>query len=146
MISRAEAVIGVALLALLISGCCGGKRAVDSGETPAGTLELALRSSLEGVRYQLEASFAVSGVEAVSLTARPGESTITQELSAGGYAVELQPGYRVFQDQAVVLTPIAAELVSDATQAFEITADVTTRVSYHFTVAAGTLEFGSDEP
>jgi hypothetical protein len=45
-----------------------------------------------------------------------------------------------------VLTPVAAELVSDTAQTFEIVADDTTRISYRFVVAAGTLAFGGGEP
>jgi len=60
--------------------------------------------------------------------------------------VELQPGYQVYQDQAVVLTAIDAELLSDATQAFDVGAAATTRVEYRFVIAAGTLVFGGDEP
>jgi hypothetical protein len=130
-------------LALLLPGCRGGTEAAESEGSPAGILELGLRSSFEGVRYQLEATFTVSGAGSASLAAMPGEATVAQELAPGDYAVELQPGYRVFQDQAVVLTPIAADLLSDASQAFQIVADTTTRVSYRFAVAAGTLDFGA---
>jgi hypothetical protein len=103
-----------------------------------------MRSSLEGVRYQLEASFLVSGSDSASLASRPGEATLSRELAPGSYSVELQPGYQVVQDQAVVLTPIDAELLSDATQSFEIAAAVTTRVSYRFAISAGTVVFGAD--
>lgn len=107
-----------------------------------------MRSSLDGVRYQLEASFVVSGPDPaalVSLAARPGEATLSLELAAGRYAVELQPDYRVYQDRAVALIGVDALLLSDAFQAFDIAAGTETRVEYRFVIAAGTLAFGGDE-
>jgi hypothetical protein len=50
----------------------------------------------------------------------------------------------VFKDEAVVLTPIDAELLSDATQPFEIAVATTTRVAYRFAISKGTLVFGGD--
>lgn len=151
MISKAQAVLRsrvkalLAAFALLLPGCGAAAQVSDSSESSAGTLELGMRSSLEGVRYQLEASFTVSGADSAALAAHPGEATLSLELAPGSYVVELQPGYRVYQDQAVVLTPIDAELLSDEAQAFEIAAAITTRVSYRFVIAAGALTFGADE-
>lgn len=150
MFSKAQVVIRWAaksvLGALALLPACSGTTGVsDSIESPAGTLELGMRSSLAGVRYQLEASFTISGADSAALAARAGEAILSLELAPGSYAIQLQPGYRVYQDQAVVLTPIDAELLSDEAQAFEIAAAVTTRVSYRFVTAAGALTFGADE-
>lgn len=134
------------VLALLLSGCSGTTGGGESDAAPVGALELGLKSSLDGVRYELEAQFVVSGPDSVSLRARPGAAILSLELAPGAYTVELAPGYRVYQDQAVVLTAIDAELLSDAIQSFEIAANATTRVEYRFAIAAGTLVFGGDDP
>jgi len=133
------------VLALLLSACSGTAGSSEADEAPPGTLELGSRSSLDGVRYELEARFVISGPGTTSLEARPGTATLSLELAPGAYTVEIEPGYRVYQDQAVVLTAIEAELLSDAAQSFGIAADTTTRVEYRFTIAAGTLVFGGDE-
>jgi len=133
-----------AILLLLISGCSGAPEGTESSESPLGVLELGLRSDLDGVRYQLDASFVVSGAEAAPLLPRPGEAILSRALSPGSYAVQLNPGYQVLQDRVVVLTPIDSELLSDATQTFEIVAANTTRVSYRFIISAGALTFGGD--
>lgn len=133
-----------AALGLLLPGCSGAPDSAESSESPLGVLELGLRSSLDGVRYQLDASFFVSGAESATLVARPGEAILSRGLAPGSYTVELRPGYQVLQDQAVVLTPIDAELLSDQAQAFEIAAAVTTRVSYRFIISPGALTFGGD--
>jgi len=103
-----------------------------------------LRSGLDGARYQLDASFVVSGPESATLAASPGEAILSRGLAPGSYTVELRPGYQVLQDQAVVLTPIDAQLLSDLTQTFEIGAAVTTRVSYRFIISTGAITFGGD--
>ena len=102
-------------------------------------------SSLRG-RRSGKVDVSLGGPDTTPLAARPGEATLSLELAPGSYAVELQPGYQVYQDQAVVLTAIDAELLSDATQAFDVGAAATTRVEYRFVIAAGTLVFGGDEP
>jgi hypothetical protein len=133
-----------AVLALLLPGCSGVPDGAASNESPLGVLELGLRSGLDGVRYQLDASFVVSGADSATLAATPGEAILSRDLAPGSYTVELRPGYQVLQDQAVVLTPIDAELLSDPTQAFEIAPAVTTRVSYRFIISTGALTFGGD--
>lgn len=140
--SMVRALLGV--LALL-PGCGGSAGVSESSEGSAGLLELGLKASLDGVRYQLDARFAVSGPDPAWAVSRPGEATLSIELAPGSYEVELQPGYQVYQDQAVVLTAIDAQLLSDATQAFEITPTITTRAEYRFVIAAGTLAFGGEE-
>ena len=145
MISKA---VLLGLCALPVLGCSEGTGDPESNESSTGLFQVGLRSRHEGVRYELEARFIISGPNgpgAASRAAPPGAATFSLELEPGSYAVELQPGYRVYQDQAVVLTPIDAELASDATQAFEIAAAATTRVEYRFVIAAGTLAFGGDE-
>lgn len=150
MISKARSAIRSMVKALLsvvvlLPGCGGNPGVSESSQASAGLLELGLRASLEGVRYQLEARFAVSGPDSALVSPRPGEATLSLELAPGSYAVRLQPGYHVYQDQAVVLTAVDAELLSGATQAFEITPTATTRVEYRFVIAAGTLAFGGEE-
>lgn len=136
--------LSFAILTLLLLGCSGAPDGVESSESPLGVLELGLRSDLDGVRYQLDASFLISGAGSATLVARPGEAILSRGLAPGSYTVELRPGYQVLQDQAVVLTPIDAQLLSDLTQMFEIEAAVTTRVSYRFITSAGAITFGGD--
>jgi hypothetical protein len=140
--SLAPAVLGG--LGLLALGCSGQGEASPPSEPVSGVLELGLRSVRDGVRYQLEASFVVTGAESATLASRPGEATLSRELAPGSYVVDLQPGYQVFQDQAVVLTAVDAELLTEAAQLFEIAAAVTTRVSFRFAIDAGTITFGAD--
>ena len=83
------------VLALLLPGCGGSPDGVESSESPLGVLELGLRSGLDGVRYQLDASFVVSGAESATLEARPSEAILSRGLAPGSYAVELRPGYQV---------------------------------------------------
>jgi len=84
-----------AVLALLLPGCSAPPDAVASSELPLGILELGLRSGLDGVRYQLAASFVVSGAESATLVARPGVAILSRGLAPGSYSVALRPGYQV---------------------------------------------------
>lgn len=132
---------------LSVLASCGA-RSGDHTETRssdrAGRLRLALQTSLEGVPYQLSASFLASGPElrAFETTAEAPEATVlTQELQTGTYSVQLEPGYQLLDVSGPTAQPVAATLLSSNPQTVEVAAEQTTQLVLSFAVAGNQVQF-----
>ena len=113
----------------------------QADEPKQGTLYINQRTELEGTHYALDAIFDVTGPERFTIDLAYTTMPISRALKAGPYSITIRPGYRVLQDVAVAEVPVQSELVSDATQTFQISAEVTTQVVYRFALGAGTVAF-----
>jgi len=136
----------VAGVCSLPSGCADGFPTTD-GVAASGQLQLALSTSLDGVTYRLDATFAVSGPEALVIETRddPTASVLSRELVAGDYVVALRPGFVVSRVGSSGPEPVEARLLSEVSQSVPIAANATTRVAYRFAVPGGELGFGTGE-
>jgi hypothetical protein len=150
--ARRSLVTGTVMLALLaaaaaptLAGCSAPDGAVVQ-DRAAGRFELGLSAELDGVQYWLEATFFVTGgTESAFLSSSRGDTSLAHELTPGSYAVELLADFRVLRDRGGFLDVVEADLLSDATQLFEIDSESTTRVAYRFAVDHGAIEFGPGE-
>jgi hypothetical protein len=65
-------------------------------------------------------------------------------LVPGSYAITIRTDFSLWRDVAVAQVQVAAELVSDAEQRFEITTGTSTLVAYEFMIDGHTAAFDSD--
>ena len=86
----------------------------------------------------------MTGTETLALDLGYTNTAIAQELAPGAYAIEIQPAFRVLQDAAVAEVPVANELRSNASQAFQIVSGEATLVPYQFAVDGGTVSFNAE--
>jgi hypothetical protein len=95
-----------------------------------------LVSELDGERYGLEATLTITGPDSLVLHSLPSDEAVQQELAPGAYIVALEPDFQVYRLQAPAdPVPVAAQLLSDASQAIQIESATTSRLSFHFALA-----------
>lgn len=124
---------------------CSDPPASKSSTQAPGVLQLGLGAQLDGTQYWLEGTFDVTGPEIATLSSAAGETRLLRELSAGDYTLQLRSDFRVLRESYRLLTPVTAELESDATQSFSIADGSTTRVAYRFSIDGSSVEFGRGE-
>jgi hypothetical protein len=119
---------------------CGGP--VDTAVLRAdpdsdGTLQMRLVSELDGQRYGLQATLTITGPESLVLSSLPSDEALQQDLAPGAYTVALGPDFQVYRLQPPAdPEPVAATLLSDASQAVQIASATTSRLSFRFALAA----------
>jgi hypothetical protein len=141
----------VSLIALGVSTACSQNSTFVMGteaSTPVaeqGTLTIAMRTNVGGISYLLSgATFQITGVESLSLSGDTASDVVLmrQQLTAGDYAIRLEPGWLLEREGQFGFQPIEANLTSANPQAFTITPGGATPVAYSFETEAGTIRFG----
>jgi hypothetical protein len=129
----------VVLLSALVG--CGAPAENQAEEAAPGMLRLGRQCEIDGGRYSLDARFDVTGPEVLELATDPTSRSEALVLAAGSYTTTIRSDFSVWRDVAVARLQVAAQLASDAEQAFEITSGVSTLVAYDFMVEGEMVTF-----
>src|SRR5688572_27930493 len=97
-LARGALALLMAVSAAPTVGGCAADPAPPVQRGELGTLRLPLSAELDGARYWLEATFAVSGPESALLTSTASEPTLSKSLPPGAYTIELEAGFRVLME------------------------------------------------
>lgn len=113
-----------------------------------GRVEVALTStSSSGIQYRLRnGTFRITGIATKTLSsdAQPDAPTLTAELPAGGYSVELAPGWSLQKRTASGgYESVKAALGSANPVAFTIVEQQSTSVLFRFRVGNDVIQFGN---
>jgi hypothetical protein len=134
------------LLASIYLAACNAVE--DSGVTDPdhGMLRVALEYQNDaGVIYYLrDAHLTVIGEQETSIEVGD-ESVVRTSLAPGDYALELDAGWWIEREEAGVLEPIEAELLSPNPTSFSIVSGEETAVSLQFLVAGEAIAFEPGE-
>jgi hypothetical protein len=127
-------------------GCSDPGRATSDVSAATGTLRLALTSELDGVRYRLDATFAINGPQSTILQSAADEAVLSTSLSVGTYTVALREGFQVLEELPNgSWQPVRADLLSGAERLVTIEPNATAQVTYRFGIRDELLEFGAGE-
>jgi hypothetical protein len=130
----------VLTLLLWTATACGGRNVGAEQAEPIARLQIGRTGELNGTRYVLDARFAVSGPEQVTLDTRSTTAhELDYDLTPGAYTITVQSDFHVLEDVAVAEVPIASALVSARTQGFQLASGTTTTIDYRFDVEGGTV-------
>jgi hypothetical protein len=117
-------------------GCSDHDTDISTEEARStGTLQMALTTELDGVRYGLQGDVNVTGPETVVLQAQPYEDFLELDLAPGAYTVALASGFQLFRlvpDGEPV--PVLAELISPNSVDIQIESNATTEVEFRFAI------------
>jgi len=129
--------VAISLLAVACSS------APTKSQRGAGRLELPLRSSVDGVTYELrDAVFDITGTVDLALdTSKEPEATLlTEVLPPGNYSIELMDGWALIDVESRSTDRLNAALLSDNPLSFEVLPDHTTAILYRFAVDGDPVE------
>lgn len=126
----------------LVGSCYSDAPGIHEQTEAYGTVTLPLEATApSGAIYRLVGEFAITGETTLSLsTVGHTGSTISQQLEVGAYTIALNPGWSLLRNESGAFVPTSnAQLVGPSTQAFEITRDAVTRVTFSFEVDGQTV-------
>jgi hypothetical protein len=111
-----------------------------------GSLQMDLEGTASsGVRYRLRAAtFDISGTSqaTVSSETNPSATSISLELKAGTYLIDLEPGWYLEREQDGGFAQVRAFLLSDNPAPFTIADQQTTTVQYRFSAGDDAVAIG----
>jgi hypothetical protein len=149
---RSMKIIVVAILATVgIAqgiGCETGK--TNQQQSPYGTVRLPLTATVGANNYVLSGTFVITNSTGVtttlSSTSASTAATLVTTLGVGQYTITLLPGWQLSIVSASGTTsPIAATLISPATQSVNITNQQNTIVTYQFNSNGVVIETGQGQ-
>ena len=141
MAGRLATLAATALVSTLAA--CAAPPVSQGEESATGLLRLGRRCDAGRGGLTLDARFDVTGPVALELDTHLTNPQ-TRELRAGNYAIAIRPDFRLWRDVAVAQLQVAAELVSNGEQLFEIAPGASTLVAYNFMVEGDMATFDSD--
>jgi hypothetical protein len=141
--ARAAVCVAVAMGLTTATGC--GSEPVSNDGRSVGNVTIPLITSVGTTTYRLDADFTISGEQGlVTLRARPGQPSLSVALQPGAYEIVLGSFTLSRRDRAGVFQPILATVVASSLT-FTVTADLTTRVAFHFLTDDGEVGVGTGD-